>query len=232
MNLSFIRNIYDESIPYELFGFNVYAPKKLNKSFFANINTHFSCFALENYELSEKYLIEKYLDRNDCVLELGGCLGVISLIINNVLTNKSNHVVFEIDKFKFSFLEKNRIVNKSRFITVNAAVSNHDNIYFKQSNNFWGGELTKNPVGTIRVKSMNMNNISKTFNLKFNTLIMDIEGGEIEIFENESLINFEKIIFENHYLNDVNKKLLIENNLHIIGFTKKDTHGKVEFWSK
>ena len=46
-------------------------------------------------EEDEKQSIDKYLNPNAVVLELGGCLGIISCHINEKLINKKNHVVLE-----------------------------------------------------------------------------------------------------------------------------------------
>jgi hypothetical protein len=42
------------------------------------------------YEKSERTLVNKYLKANDIVLEMGACVGVVSLTINNQLKDKTN----------------------------------------------------------------------------------------------------------------------------------------------
>jgi FkbM family methyltransferase len=232
MDLNFIRNTSDENLPYKLFNFIIFSPKKLNSSFFANINTHFSTFILQKYELSEKYLIEKYIEKDDVVLELGGCLGVTSLLINKQINTKSAHLVFEIDKEKYKFLTKNKKINNSKFQVINGAISDNKKMFYKSSNNFWGGKIS--PIGkdSDQIKTYSLSNIFNEFNLNFNTLVMDIEGGEIEIIKNPYLSKFKKIIFENHYLEDFLVNNQLKKELEKNGFTKKESLNKVEYWIK
>jgi FkbM family methyltransferase len=232
LSFRILKDLYKKDRFYNLFGFKINSPSRLNKHFFANINTHFNCFALNNYELSEKYLIEKYIDKTDHILELGGCLGVISLISNNLLINKSNHVVFEIDELKFNYLKINKNKNNANFNIINGAISDNPKMYYRPSYNFWGGEITASEVNAKRIKTNNIKEIEYKFKIKFNTLIMDIEGGEIEIFENQNLNHFEKIIFENHFTNDKDQNAKIVKLLTTIGFKSIESKGKVEIWKK
>ena len=63
-------------------------------------------------------------------------------------------------------------------------------------------------------------------------LQMDIEGGEIEIFEKQDLQFIEKIIFENHYTKDKNQNMKISKALKGFGYKLIETNGKVEIWIK
>ena len=63
-----------------------------------------------------------------------------------------------------------------------------------------------------------------------NTLIMDIEGGELELFKTFEIKQFNKIIFENHYTN--NENLEIEDILKNNDFNLIERIGKVEYWKK
>ena len=230
--LSVLKNVFFSSnSSYALFDFNINAPSKLDKYFFANINTHYNCFVIENYELSEKKLIEKYLEKEDVVLELGGCLGVISLVTNKIISNKKNHVVLEIDKMKFDFLKLNRDENKAKFQLLNAAISDKKNIYYQPSTNFWGGKITSNSKNKL-IETFNLLDIEKKFNITFNTLIMDIEGGEIEIFKKQNLNKVKKVIFENHYTHDLKQNNYIKKIMGGIGFKKIECLNKVEVWLK
>ena len=86
---------------FNVYGFKIVSPKKIDNYYFANLNAKFNSFILEKYEVNEKVLIEKYLDQNDVVLELGGCIGVISNLITRIINNNGAHVVLEIDENKF-----------------------------------------------------------------------------------------------------------------------------------
>ena len=232
LSFKILKTIYKNDCFYNLYGFKVNSPSKIDKYFFANINTHFNCFALSNYELSEKYLIEKYLDKTDKILELGGCLGVISLITNSILNIKSNHIVLEIDELKFKYLKLNKHVNEAKFHIINGAISDNNKMYYMPSSNFWGGQITDSVKNTKSINTYNINEIEDEFQIKFNTLIMDIEGGEIEIFEKQDLKYIKKIIFENHYTNDKDQNTKIAKILKGFGYKSIETNGKVEVWIK
>lgn len=224
----FFKSIFKN--PYRLFNLKIKSPFKLDNNLLANFNTHFNCFGIGNYELSEKHLIEKYLDSKDSVLELGGCLGVISLITNRILHNKKNHVVLEIDSKKYKYLKHNKVINKAEFYCCNGALSVHENLFYESGVGIWGGKATN--IGTYKEKvvAYTIKDLETKYNLIFNTLVMDIEGGELEIFKTFKIKQFNKIIFENHYANDEN--LIIHNILKSNDFNLIERVGKVEFWKK
>lgn len=224
----FFKSIFEK--PYRLFNFKIKAPFRLDNNLLANFNTHFNCFGIGNYELSEKYLIEKYLDSKDSVLELGGCLGVISLITNRILHNKKKHVVLEIDSEKYKYLKHNKVTNKAEFYCCNGALSINEELFYEKGIGIWGGNATSIGTDKEKVIAYTIKDLEKKYNLVFNTLIMDIEGGELELFMTFKIKQFNKIIFENHYANDENLK--IENILKSNDFNLIERVGKVEFWKK
>ena len=134
------------------------------------------------------------------------------------------------DRFKLQFLERNKALNFAKFKILNAAVSNFKNLYYVKSNNFLGGYVTKNNEKGEKLNGYNFEDISKKFKINFDFLIMDIEGGEIEIFENQNLSNFKGIIFENHFLNNPIENSKLYQNLKEKGFSKIEQKGKVEYW--
>lgn len=224
----FFKSIFEK--PYRLFNLKIKAPFRLDNNLLANFNTHFNCFGIENYELSEKHLIEKYLDSKDSVLELGGCLGVISLVTNKLLSNKKKHVVLEIDSEKYKYLKHNKITNKAEFFCCNGALSRNEDLFYERGIGIWGGKASNIGTDKEKVVAYTIKDLETKYNLVFNTLIMDIEGGELELFKTFAIKQFNKIIFENHYTN--NKNLEIENILKTNSFNLIEKIGKVEFWKK
>jgi len=216
---------------FNVHGFQIESPKKINKYFFANLNSKFNSFIQEKYEFKEKQLVEKYLSPDDIVLELGGCIGVISLLINKILNNKLNHVVLEIDKINLKFLKLNRQNNNANFKIIHGVLSNQDNLYYKQSHSFWGGKVSKkensNPIESYSLKELELKS-----NLKFNTLVMDIEGGEVEIINEIDLSQFKKILFEIHFERKDSRYMVIEEKLKYINFRQKESYGRVEYWER
>jgi len=216
---------------YSVYGLKITSPRKIDKYFFANLNTKFNSFILEKYEVNEKELIEKYLNKNDIVLELGGCMGVVSLLINNILNKKEGHIVIEIDSNKFEYLQLNRKLNNGKFKILNGALSNNSNLYYKESHNFWGGKMVEHKTSKP-IKTYNLSDLEHKFNLKFNTLVMDIEGGEVEVIEELNLIRFDKLLFEIHFAREKNQYKTIEKKLKDNNFTQKESYGRVEYWQR
>ena len=68
-----------------------------------------------------KYL--KYMNPNACVLELGGCLGVISLVINKKLNNPKKHVVLEPNPKLIPFMEKIKSDNDGQYQIIDTFLS-------------------------------------------------------------------------------------------------------------
>ena len=216
---------------FSVYGFQIKSPKKINKYFFANLNSKFSSFIQEKYEFREKQLVEKYLNQDDIVLELGGCIGVVSLLINKILKNKLNHIVLEIDKINLKFLELNRQNNNAKFKIIHGVLSMQDKLYYKKSHSFWGGKISKkensNPIKSYSLKELELKS-----NLKFNTLVMDIEGGEVEVINDLDLNQFKKILFEIHFERKDSNYIVIEEKLIHFNFKKKESYGRVEYWER
>ena len=216
---------------YSVYGYKIASPRKIDKYFFANLNTKFNSFILEIYEVNEKKIINKHLHENDIVLELGGCMGVISLLINSILKNKEGHVVMEIDAKKFEYLKLNKKFNNGKFQILNAALSNKKDLYYKEATNFWGGKMVESTT-SIPINTYTLYDVEKKINKKFNTLIMDIEGGEIEVINELDFSGFNKLVFEIHFDRSSNHYQSIKKKLKDNNFIKKDSYGRVEFWQK
>ena len=225
LRIGFTSNLYT------VYGFKISTPKKIDKYFFANLNTKFNSLIQENYENSERELILKYLSPDDVVLELGGCIGVISNVINKKINDKKSHVVLEVDKVKFNFLKKNKSLNNVCFQLINGALSDKKGLYYKSAGNFWGGNLVKFKT-SFPVHTYSLTELQKKFRIKFNTLVMDIEGGEFDVFNEINFKEIQKIIFENHYRSYSNECKLINKKLNNNNFKKKEINGRVEFWCK
>ena len=112
-----------------------------------------------------------------------------------------------------------------------SALSNKQNLYYEGSGNFWSGRLvnykTLAPISTISLADL-----QEKFNIKFNTLVMDIEGGEFDVFSEIDFKYLKKVIFENHFTLSSNKYIIMEEILNNNNFKKKEINGRVEFWCK
>ena len=181
-----------------------------------------SVFFDKKYELEEHYLVKKYLKDSDIVLELGGCLGFVSCLTNIRLANKSNHVVLEPNPYLQNYLLFNRNNNDCNFNIVEGVISNKDNEELYFNNTILGSSIKNKSNKSVPVSCFTINQLQNKFNLKFNTMIVDIEGGEYDLFKEIDFksLNIRKIIIEFHNFSNILTDLevnycldkLVENN--------------------
>ena len=139
----------------------------------------------------------KYLKSTDIVLELGGSCGRNSCIINYILENKSNHVVIEPSINEIYNLENNKLNNNFKFHIENSAISNKQ-LYSLGWNTYDYQIKNSKPVNII-----NYEKLLNKYKLKFNVLIIDMEGNFVEMLKsfNNILDNIRLLIIEHDFKN-------------------------------
>lgn len=154
----------------------------------------------KKYEKQEIFLLNEIPNiATMSVLELGGCLGVVSVATNQMLENKNNHIVVEANPKMIRYLQHNRSLNNCRFQIENAIISDsHDGVFYSYDKLVAGSahrmdskekNKTKHIVNVISYKDL----VSK-YKIEFDVLIIDIEGGELEILKEIREINSIKYI--------------------------------------
>ena len=81
-------------------------------------------------------------------------------------------------------------------------------------------------------KKLPIKDLEKKIGLIYNTLIMDIEGGEVEVIKEIELNSFSKLIFEIHFDRFSKNYIIIKNELLKNNFKLQETYGKVEYWKR
>lgn len=154
-------------------------------------------------EEDEKKSIDKYLDSNAVVLELGGCLGIISCYINEKLLNKKNHVVLEANPHLIKYLTANRDLNNYSFQIHNKVISSEESIEFHIAKSIHSSSIKNKTLEKHLVKGITIEKLQQESNLIFDTLIMDIEGAELELILNTNFkeLKIKTLIFELHDFN-------------------------------
>ena len=184
----------------------------------------------ERIEKQEQYLANKYILENDVVLELGARYGSVSCIINSKLNNKKNQVVVEPDDRVWDALEKNRISNTCEFNIVKGFISNKKLSLTNLDVHIDGYGATFVEDSYTKIPSYSLDEIMKTYNLKFNVLVADCEGF-LEVFLDENPKIYDSlrlIIFEADYEEKCNYDK-IKKNLHKNNF-KKLIEGHQNVW--
>src|SRR5665647_1609191 len=106
--------------------------------------TELGCSLLSEYEKNERKLVKKYLKSDDAVLEMGACIGVVSLTINRILSDKKKQVSVEPNPQMHKYLYENKKNNKGQFYVETCIISKSKEVPF-----FLGGQafLGSNTLG-------------------------------------------------------------------------------------
>ncbi len=190
-------------------------------------------FPINFYEKQERRYLKQYLPKDACVLELGGCLGVVSCITNRLLEHPKRHVVVEANPNLIPVIETNRLRNNCSFQIEHCIVSKTPSIEFFIGKNILTSSNRRQSLEKISVSGKTLADLERKYDLKFNVLMMDIEGGELDFLrENgEKLTELDVIFMEVHLHPDVLSKEDIAECLSIVsnaGFERvvEDTN----FW--
>lgn len=189
---SLVGIIMSKKRPYEINQLKFFFP---TNSLLFHYGSSFS-----NYEFPERVLINKYISKENKILELGACVGVISCFSNKLLENKTNHVVLEPNPNMQGLLQKNKELNNSKFNIEQGILSlkKSEKLYFGPD--YLGSSIFhQNSLDdSLEVKTVSIEKLSFKYNIIFDTLIMDIEGAEVEVLSDFELSSFNKIIAEFH----------------------------------
>jgi len=152
------------------------------------------------YEKDEKSIITKNIKGNEIVLEIGCGIGVVSTLIAKSLTHgrlyafDANPVLVDITK---SCLKLNQALGEVLHgILLNNNLSDAIDFYIHEE--FWSSS-TQRSCGTIRKIKTPVYCLNKFLeDNSIDTLVVDIEGGEVELFEETDLSRINKMIIEVH----------------------------------
>jgi len=157
-------------------------------------------FLHDLYEGPERQMVREFVRPSDVVLELGACIGVVSCVTNKILADKKRHVVVEANPFCIPSLYRNRNRNQAGFLIENCVVSAQPEVVFYVSPCIRSGAVVRHEKSIpVRVPVRTLADLEKRYG-PFTALIMDVEGGELEILEaaRSSLRNYRLVILELH----------------------------------
>lgn len=211
---------------------NIYKiPKELTTRFFRG------AFTLGWYEKQEREFIPRYLEENATVLELGGCIGVVSCVINNVLADKKKHITVEANPFLIEHLTHNRDKNSCQFAIENKILAKAEKVTFNIQESIVQGSANVESSRKVEVEGITPEVLENKYNLKFDTLIMDIEGGELPLFRDFKpfLSQLKSIFFEIHPFENIlsiEEAEECEQILVDLGFNKQLDDDYFQIWRK
>lgn len=195
-----------------------------HSNYFKYINKPVWIRLLDNsYEKQEIIAIKKYVKSGMKVLELGGSLGITSVLINSILEDRKNHFVCEANPNLLDNLKFNRKLNNSQFEIINKPVSNQEReVCFNYNHISLGGSIfdksekyrdDKHGIyNNIKTKTVSPLQIEKQFKVGFDCLICDIEGEEYNLLLklSEYFKKFKLMIVEFHFDDNLSKENLEE----------------------
>lgn len=142
-----------------------------------------SRFLFKNYEREEQQLIAAHLPRTARVLELGGCIGVVSCIANKRLNDPSKHVVVEANPKLLEPLARNKSKNGRAFTIKHGIIADGETSRLYLHDLIVGGSTIRQTGRSVMVPNLRIGDLEAENGFTFDTLIMDIECGELPFLE-------------------------------------------------
>jgi FkbM family methyltransferase len=158
----------------------------------------------EGYEAQEISILDKVLEKDDRVMEIGAGIGFLSTFIAKRI-GSDKVIAYEANPELIPVIQRIYQINKVSPIVKNCILSDREGkCEFYIEKHFWSSSTFRRSMNAKRilVKQVNINKEIKTFKPTF--LIIDIEGGEKDLIPKISSWNGIR-------------KVLIELHPHIIG---------------
>jgi FkbM family methyltransferase len=137
-----------------------------------------SRFFFHSYETDDANLVEKFIQPQDAVLELGACIGFLACITNKKLTNSGHHVVVEANPLLIPWIERNKIRNNCSFRVEHCLVSDNSDGVFYIHDLIVSGSAVRKTGRSVKVPVKSVSAIFK--DASPTAIIVNIEGGELD----------------------------------------------------
>jgi FkbM family methyltransferase len=159
-----------------------------------------SAFVFGEYESGERKLIRQFLRADDRVIELGGCIGVLSCLVNTRLKSPTHHLVVEANPELIPILRRHRELNRACFEIQQCAVSTEPEVTFSVHRFMThSGIFDQSGMRRIRVPGRSLAALHASHG-PFNVLMIDIEGSELDVLRTSSdlLKEYRLVLIELH----------------------------------
>ncbi|HEU5117382.1 MAG TPA: FkbM family methyltransferase [Isosphaeraceae bacterium] len=154
------------------------------------------------YENDEVDMMVRHVNPDRPVIELGGSIGVMACLTNRRLSDPTRHVVVEANPQLVPTLEANRDLNGCKFVVESAALAyGADFVEFSFGPSFVTGGLHASTGQSVQVPAVSLAKLMEKHGFSQASLIMDIEGAEVSLVENEPDLlrtRVEIILMETH----------------------------------
>lgn len=187
-----------------------------------------------SYERQEIGVLKKVLDQSNRVMELGAGIGLISTYCAKIV-GSDKVVAYEANPSMINHIQTTYRNNKVQVKVINAILGDSNGeVEFYASDDFWvSSTKQRQNAKRVLVRTLNVNEEIDLY--KPDTLIIDIEGGEKELFSVINLDYIHKILIELHpeILNDSDITSIVERLIQE-GFklSLKHSDGNVYFFHR
>lgn len=150
------------------------------------------------YEMSELRILKSHLSKDDCVMELGTGLGLLASYCAKKIGSERVYT-YEANPALESIIQKTFSVNNvDPKLQICLCGEQEGEQTFYVSKSFWSSSTTQYRDDDIKVQVpvISFNQELKRINPTF--LLIDIEGGEYDLFKYADLHNVQKIVMEIH----------------------------------
>ena len=178
------------------------------------------------YERTERELLTDWLDTGSPVIELGGGIGVVAMLVNRRLREPSRHVVVEANPSLIPVIERQKAVNGGGFTVVNAAVdySGAQTVHLHVDGEFISGRVDGESGDAVAVPTMTLEQLLRRHPWNDVTLVCDIEGVETQLVEKEGEVlrdHCNTLIIEVHpEFRSPEQCAALFDRLHALGFER------------
>jgi FkbM family methyltransferase len=160
----------------------------------------------KKYEQAEKIVINKYICSTHPTVDLGAGVGYTACLVDKKVNDSTPVIAVEANELLIPVLKRTKSLNQCRYDILHSAYdSTEDSIKFQVAEDFWSSsqysrENKKQEEATV--PAVSLNTIIDEYSLETPIqLIVDIEGGEHDLFINsqDTLQNkVSLIVFEYH----------------------------------
>ena len=156
------------------------------------------------YEAQEADMVRKYLSLGMNVIELGGCYGIISALIRQQIGPNATHIIVEANpslaKICASNANLDNTINMADIVVAALDYSGAAKITFMPGENVHSGRVANDGETGFEVPTTTLSEQVLKLPKKDYTLVCDIEGAELDLFQNEqkALSRAYLLILETH----------------------------------
>ncbi len=183
-HLGILRLLGRERLIYAPHGIPVAVPRE------ADVKLRYDLARGRPYEEAEAAMIRAHLKPGTAVIELGGCLGIISALIRSHIGPTAPHIVVEANAALAAFCAPNARIgaapDATRIVVAAVDYSGATTVSFDTGRTAHGGHVAAE--GGISVPAITLSTLAKDLPVGPFALICDIEGAETALIEQEAAV--------------------------------------------